>query len=72
MAVVKNLETTTLSLEVENGVDKGGKTVYAKKSFSGVKNNADAEKINAVAQGISSILKQPTRYFYVTEASKLQ
>jgi len=72
MATNKVIETTTLSIEVENGVDKGGNTIYTKKTFSGLKNNADAEKLNALAEGISDILKADTRYFYVTETSILQ
>lgn len=72
MATNKILETTTLSIEVENGVDKSGNTVYSKKTFSNVKNNADVNNVNTVAEGISSILKENTRYFYLTETSKLQ
>lgn len=72
MAVNKILETTTLSIEVEKGVDKEGNTLYGKKTFSGIKNNADIEKINAVAEGISSVLNENTRYFYVTETSVIQ
>lgn len=72
MAANKILETTTLSIEVENGVDKSGNTVYSKKTFSGVRNNADLDKINAVAEGISTVLSDNTRYYYLTEISKIQ
>lgn len=72
MAISKILEATTLSIEVEKGVDQSGNTVYGKRTFSGIKNNSDIEKVNAVAEGISTVLNENTRYFYLTETSKLQ
>ncbi|OPJ64894.1 DUF1659 domain-containing protein [Clostridium oryzae] len=71
MAVSKVLDTTTLSIEVENGTDKNGKKIYRKKTFSAVKVNADAEKIYAVAKAISAVLNAGTGDFYLNEASKL-
>ena len=49
MAVSKEISTTALAIEVESGVDSKGNTTYSKKSFSGVKDGADPEKVYAVA-----------------------
>ena len=53
MAVSKETSTTSLAIEVESGVDSSGNATYSKKSFSGVKDGADPEKVYAVAEAIS-------------------
>lgn len=72
MAVSKEISTSSLAIEVENGVDKEGNTIYTKKSFSGVKNNADPEKVYAVAEAIKGVLGANTRLYYLTEVSLIK
>ena len=49
-----------------------GNTTYSKKSFSGVKDGADPEKVYAVADAIKGVLGANTRYYYLTEVSLLK
>ena len=72
MAVSKEISTTALAIEVESGVDSKGNTTYSKKSFSGVKDGADPEKVYAVADAIKGVLGANTRYYYLTEVSLLK
>ena len=72
MAVSKEISTTALAIEVESGVDSSGNTTYSKKSFSGVKDGADPEKVYAVADAIKGVLGANTRYYYLTEVSLLK
>lgn len=71
MAVSKVIKSTTLSIEIENGQDKTGATVYKKKNFSGVKANADGEKVLAVADAIKVVLQPETRDCFINECSTL-
>lgn len=71
MAVNKTLNTTSFSMEVENGTDKTGAKVYKKKTFSGVKGTAPIENIFAVAEAIKAVLGNGTRDYYLNEASKI-
>ncbi|EQB89544.1 hypothetical protein SDC9_108159 [bioreactor metagenome] len=71
MAISKVLNSATLSIEVENGTDKTGATVYRKKNFSGIKLTADPQNVFDVAEAIKVVLKPNTRDYYLTESSKL-
>lgn len=71
MAVVKQLNSTSLVLEIENGTDKAGAPVYRKKSFSGVKGDATAEDAYAVAEAMKSVLANGTRDIYLADTSRL-
>lgn len=53
-------------------MDSKGNTTYSKKSFSGVKDGADPEKVYAVADAIKGVLGANTRYYYLTEVSLLK
>ena len=72
MAVTKVLNTTSFTIEVENGIDKTGAKTYSKKNFASVKANAIPANIFAVAEAIKVFLKAGTRDYYVNESSKLQ
>ncbi|GFP76407.1 DUF1659 domain-containing protein [Clostridium fungisolvens] len=71
MAVSKVLQTSSMYIEIENGTDKLGATVYKKKNFSGVKTNATPENVYAVAEAIKAVLSVGTRDAFLTETSKL-
>ena len=72
MAISKELRTTTLSIEVQSGIDKDGNPSYKKKNFSGIKGNAAPEALVTVADAIKLVLANPTRDTIVNEISALE
>ena len=72
MAISKELRTTTLSIEVQSGIDKDGNPSYKKKNFSGIKANATPEALVTVADAIKLVLSNPTRDTLVNEISVLE
>ena len=71
MAISKELMTTTLSIEVENGVDKDGNPSYKKKNFSAINGDATPEALATVADAIKLVLANETTYTLVNEISIL-
>ena len=71
MAVTKQIKTTSLSIEVQNGVDKAGDPIYAKKSFSNVRTDVTPENAYAVAEAIKGALSASTKSYFLNEASTL-
>ncbi|WP_293981616.1 DUF1659 domain-containing protein [uncultured Clostridium sp.] len=71
MAVNKITENSSFSIEVRKGTDSSGNPTYSKKSFSNVRENADPEKVLAVANAIKSVLKDETRHTYLTVTDQL-
>ncbi|MDG5855364.1 DUF1659 domain-containing protein [Clostridium beijerinckii] len=71
MAVTKNLETLSLTIEIQNGVDKAGDPTYAKKTFANVKNDVNIENVYAVADAIKEILSAKTRSYFLNETSSI-
>ncbi|WP_139356789.1 DUF1659 domain-containing protein, partial [Clostridium beijerinckii] len=43
MAVTKTIDSVSLSIEVQKGLDKAGDAIYTKKTFSGIKTDATPE-----------------------------
>ena len=72
MAISKELQTTTLSIEVQSGVDKNGNPSFKKKNFSGVNADATPEALVTVADAIKLVLANPTRDTLVNEISILE
>ena len=72
MAISKELRTTTLSIEMQSGIDKDGNPSYKKKNFSGIKGNATPEALATVADAIKLVLANPTRDTLVNEISALE
>ena len=72
MAISKELRTTTLSIEVQSGIDKDGNPSYKKKNFSGIKANATPEALVTVSDAIKLVLANPTRDTLVNEISALE
>lgn len=71
MAVSKVQESASFSIEVRKGTDALGNPTYSKKSFSNVKENADTEKVLAVADAIKQVLADETRHVYMTVSDQL-
>ncbi len=71
MAVTKKIETTSLSIEVQKGVDKAGDAIYTNKSFSNVRTDVSPENAYAVADAIKGVLSASTRSYFLNDASTL-
>ena len=71
MAVTKQIETTSLSIEVQKGVDKAGDAIYTNKSFSNVRTDVSPENAYAVADAIKGVLSASTRSYFLNDASTL-
>lgn len=71
MAISKVLASSTLVIEVENGLNSSGNMTYRKKSFAGVKANATVDNIYAVADGIKAVLKNETRDCFLNDSNML-
>ena len=71
MAITKQIETTSLSIEVQSGVDKAGDATYTKKSFSNVRTDVTPENAYAVAEAIKNVLSVKTKSYFLNEASTL-
>ncbi|OOM67798.1 DUF1659 domain-containing protein [Clostridium sp. BL-8] len=71
MAVTKVLNSASLSIEVQKDVDKAGDPIYAKKTFSNVRIDADAQNVYEVAEAIKLVLDANTRDCFITESSTL-
>lgn len=71
MAISKALASSTLVIEVEKGEDSKGVMTYRKKNFPGVKGNATADNLYAVAEGICAVIKNPTRDYFLNDSNML-
>ena len=71
MAVEKLSTSISLSISVQNGFDSNGDAKFSKKSFSGVKADADPANVLAVGHAICEVLENETRGCYLSETSLL-
>ena len=71
MAVSKVVNATTLSIEVQKGVDKSGDPLYTKKSFANVRNDVSEQNAYDVAEAIKAVLEASTRNASLTVSSNL-
>lgn len=71
MAVSKVPTSTSLVVQVENGLDSKGNTVYRNMSFSNIRTSVDIEKAHAVAVAISNALECPAGNINLKENSQL-
>ena len=71
MAVNKAVESTSVTIEVQNGVDKAGDAIFSKKTFSNVKEAADLQSVYDVADAIKNIIDGETRDTLINVTSSL-
>ena len=71
MAVNKAVESTSISIEVQNGQDKVGDPTFAKKTFSNVKEDSDLQSVYNVADAIKNIMDGETRDTLINVTSSL-
>ena len=71
MAITQVTNSTSLSIEVQNGVDKAGDPVYSKKTFSNLRNDVDAQGAYDVAEAIKVVLESSTRDTLLNKSASL-
>lgn len=71
MEISKVVESTSISIEVQSGLDKAGDPIYSKKTFSNVCENADLQAVYDVADAIKNIMATSTRETLVNVTSSL-
>lgn len=71
MAVTSIPTSTSFVIEVRKGTDKNGEAVFANKSFSGLKDNVELQKVFDTAIAIEKVLKNETRNFYLVSKNAL-
>lgn len=71
MAVNKQIENASLSIEIQNGVDKAGDPTFTKKTFSNVRTDVNVDNAYAVAEAVKKVLAADTRSYYLNESSNL-
>ncbi|MGL5153241.1 MAG: DUF1659 domain-containing protein [Clostridium sp.] len=71
MAVVKNLVSTSLVLDVRHGVDNSGKPTYRKRTFNQLKEGATTQNIFDVANKIKGAFAGETRDITLSESHRL-
>ena len=71
MAVNKIVNSTNMAIEIQTSVDKAGDPVFTKKTFSNVRNNADAQAPVDVAEAIKGVLSPTTRGTLLNVSSDL-
>jgi len=71
MAISKNINSTTLNIEVQKGLDKAGVPIYTNKSFANLRDDVDEQNAYDVAEAIKVVLAANTRSTSLTVSSDL-
>ena len=71
MAIKQEVVSASFSIDVANGVDAAGDTKYKKKTFSGIKSDADTGEVLALSQAIQNLLKEECGNTYINVSSEL-
>ena len=71
MAVTKLVSDTSLSIEVQKGVDKSGDPIFTKKTFSNVRNDIVEQNAYDVAEAIKAVIEANTRSTSLIVSSEL-
>lgn len=72
MAYNSILKNVTVAIEVENGQDKTGATVFRKRNYSGVKGTATAEQIGIVANAIKTVISKESKDVYKNSVEQIK
>lgn len=71
MAVTKLVKSTSLIINIENGISSSGNVLYRKKSFSNIRTNVDPNKVYAVANAMAELLESRTGNYYLKDNSQI-
>ena len=72
MAINKVPSKASLIMEIQASSDESGSPIYKRKTYAGLKPEATADDIHAVATAISEVLANPTKNFRIVETSALE
>lgn len=67
--MAKVINTVSLAIEVQSGIDNAGDPIYTKKTFSNVRKDVDVDKLSAVAAAIKEVISVQTGESYIIENS---
>ena len=71
MAISTIIDSTSLTIEVQNGVDKAGDAIYSKKNFANIRNDSSPDSLYEVAEAIKDVMDASTRDTFVNVTSNL-
>ncbi len=71
MAISTIIDSTSLTIEIQNGVDKAGDAIYSKKNFANIRNDASPDSLYEVAEAIKDVMDAGTRDTFVNVTSNL-
>lgn len=71
MAVNRQREATTLSIEVKSGTNAKGEATYSKKSFPNLRSDVVEQNAYDVAEAVKAVLSEPTRSYFINKTSNL-
>ncbi len=71
MAINTIVDSTSLTIEIQNGVDKSGDAIYTKKNFANIRNDASPDSLYEVAEAIKNVMDAGTRDTFVNVTSNL-
>ena len=71
MAISTIIDSTSLTIEVQNGVDKAGDAIYSKKNFANIRNDASPDSLYEVAEAIKDVMDASTRDTFVNVTSNV-
>lgn len=71
MAISTIIDSTSLTIEVQNGVDKADDAIYSKKNFANIRNDASPDSLYEVAEAIKDVMDASTRDTFVNVTSNL-
>ena len=71
MAIEKILDSSKITIKVENGFNDAGKALYRNLGFSGLRADCSVEDIYSLAEAIKGILANNTAEYLLTEISKI-
>ena len=71
MAISTIIDSTSLTIEIQNGVDKAGDAIYSKKNFANIRNDASPDSLYEVAEAIKDVMDASTRDTFVNVTSNL-
>lgn len=71
MAINNVVTETSLSIEVQKGIDKSGDPIYSKKTFPNLRNDVDSQNAYDVADAIKGILEASSRSVSLNVTSDL-
>ncbi|MNI58210.1 hypothetical protein D3C73_1133120 [compost metagenome] len=71
LAIQKILDTSKITIKVENGFNDAGKAIYRNLGFSGLRADCSVEDLYTLAEAIKGILANNTAEYLLTEISQI-